>query len=250
MSARFRSSVDYTDRTAPNPQPQPHPRPNPHNLPSPHTQPPLPRYACPTTQSPRHYRHYGCPIRPYGCPIRPAAMLVSRLWGCPSNRHACPIVQSSSLLWVSNRSGPHYGCPIPNGYWSNPKWLSQLVHLTLWARPLAPLPALLQRSDLWRRIRVSHGSCLDDEVFVRPGYRCTATPSVPSAKMSQPLMTPTVETAEQSNLADFMQRQGFNDYDALHAWSVDHSEEFWPALWGLLQRHLHRRGHPSPGRRR
>ena len=44
-------------------------------------------------------------------------------------------------------------------------------------------------------------------------------------------MTPTAATAEQSNLADFMQRHGFNDYDALHAWSVDHSEEFWPALW-------------------
>ena len=138
---------------------------------------------------------------PDGCPK-------SRLTACLSN---CPIAVAA--VGVQLRGG----CPIGP--------------IDAVARPLVPLPALLQRSHLWRRIRVSHGSCLDDEVFIRPAYRCAAAPSVLGAKMSQPLMTPTAATAEQSNLADFMQRHGFNDYDALHAWSVDHSEEFWPALW-------------------
>ena len=52
-----------------------------------------------------------------------------------------------------------------------------------------------------------------------------------SAKMSQPLMTPTAEMAERTNLAEFMHRYGFDDYDTLHAWSVDHCDEFWKALW-------------------
>ena len=49
--------------------------------------------------------------------------------------------------------------------------------------------------------------------------------------MSQPLMTPTVEMVERSNLAQFMRRHGFDDYDALHTWSVSHRDEFWQALW-------------------
>ena len=49
--------------------------------------------------------------------------------------------------------------------------------------------------------------------------------------MSQPLMTPTAEMVERSNLAQFMRRHGFDDYDALHTWSVSHRDEFWQALW-------------------
>ncbi|MDE0053699.1 MAG: acetoacetate--CoA ligase [Gammaproteobacteria bacterium] len=49
--------------------------------------------------------------------------------------------------------------------------------------------------------------------------------------MSQPLMTPNAETAERSNLAKFMRLQGFDDYDALHAWSIEHRGAFWRALW-------------------
>ena len=44
-------------------------------------------------------------------------------------------------------------------------------------------------------------------------------------------MTPTAETAERSNLARFMRLQGFDDYDALHAWSIEHRGAFWQALW-------------------
>ena len=50
-------------------------------------------------------------------------------------------------------------------------------------------------------------------------------------EMSQPLMTPTAEAAERSNLAEFMRRQGFDDYDALHVWSIEHRGAFWRALW-------------------
>ncbi|MCY3820084.1 MAG: acetoacetate--CoA ligase [Gammaproteobacteria bacterium] len=54
--------------------------------------------------------------------------------------------------------------------------------------------------------------------------------------MSQPpLMTPTAETAERSNLAKFMRLQGFDDYDALHAWSIEHREAFWQALWDFCE---------------
>ena len=44
-------------------------------------------------------------------------------------------------------------------------------------------------------------------------------------------MTPTAETAERSNLAEFMRRHGFEDYDALHTWSIEHRGAFWQALW-------------------
>ena len=49
--------------------------------------------------------------------------------------------------------------------------------------------------------------------------------------MSQPLMTPTAETVERANLAEFMRRHGFDDYNSLHAWSIEHRGEFWQALW-------------------
>lgn len=48
-------------------------------------------------------------------------------------------------------------------------------------------------------------------------------------------MTPTAETAERSNLAKFMRLQGFDDYDALHAWSIEHREAFWQALWDFCE---------------
>ena len=49
--------------------------------------------------------------------------------------------------------------------------------------------------------------------------------------MSKPLMTPTDGSAARSNLAEFMRRHGFEDYDALHAWSVEDRGAFWQSLW-------------------
>ncbi len=46
-------------------------------------------------------------------------------------------------------------------------------------------------------------------------------------------MTPAAEMAERSNLAEFMRRHGFDDYDALHAWSVKDRDAFWRALWNF-----------------
>ena len=54
---------------------------------------------------------------------------------------------------------------------------------------------------------------------------------------AEPLWTPSPETANSSNLYDFMKqasaRSGrpLEDYDALHAWSIDDREGFWSLIW-------------------
>ena len=56
-----------------------------------------------------------------------------------------------------------------------------------------------------------------------------------------PLWRPDEERVRSSNLYRFMEwlrEQGkgsFADYSALHAWSVQHSSEFWSALWDFAE---------------
>ncbi len=47
----------------------------------------------------------------------------------------------------------------------------------------------------------------------------------------QPLWTPSAARAAQTRLARFLQRAGRSDWNALHRWSVERSEEFWSLLW-------------------
>ncbi len=55
--------------------------------------------------------------------------------------------------------------------------------------------------------------------------------------MSKPLWKPSPDQIEQSNLHAFMQAVNdahglsIGDYDALYAWSIEHPEFFWPAVW-------------------
>ena len=46
-----------------------------------------------------------------------------------------------------------------------------------------------------------------------------------------PLWTPDPERAARSGMARFMRLAGKRDYDELHRWSVEHSEDFWELLW-------------------
>ena len=48
----------------------------------------------------------------------------------------------------------------------------------------------------------------------------------------RPLWQPSAERAAQTALARFIERAGgFPDYDALHRWSVEKSEDFWSLVW-------------------
>ena len=49
--------------------------------------------------------------------------------------------------------------------------------------------------------------------------------------MTAPLMTPTPTAVARSQMADFMRRAGFDDYDALHAWSIRERGAFWQQVW-------------------
>ena len=55
--------------------------------------------------------------------------------------------------------------------------------------------------------------------------------------MSAPLWRPNPESIEDANITRFSKRIAtdyrieLNDYNQLHQWSVDHSEEFWQTLW-------------------
>jgi acetoacetyl-CoA synthetase len=49
--------------------------------------------------------------------------------------------------------------------------------------------------------------------------------------MTAPLWTPSPERAAQTDMARFMRAAGKSSYAQLHAWSVEHSEEFWNMLW-------------------
>ena len=46
-----------------------------------------------------------------------------------------------------------------------------------------------------------------------------------------PLWVPSPERAEATRLAAFRRRAGAPDYEALHAWSIERPEEFWPLVW-------------------
>jgi len=46
-----------------------------------------------------------------------------------------------------------------------------------------------------------------------------------------PLWTPDPGRAARSGMARFMRLAGKRDYDELHRWSVEHSEDFWELLW-------------------
>jgi acetoacetyl-CoA synthetase len=55
--------------------------------------------------------------------------------------------------------------------------------------------------------------------------------------MDQPLWQPSAERIERANLTAFARMvaathgEALRDYPSLRAWSAEHSEEFWPALW-------------------
>ena len=44
------------------------------------------------------------------------------------------------------------------------------------------------------------------------------------------LWTPSKERVRNSSMYHFMQKQGFDNFDALHKWSIEHSPDFWKAL--------------------
>jgi acetoacetyl-CoA synthetase len=46
-----------------------------------------------------------------------------------------------------------------------------------------------------------------------------------------PLWAPSADRADATRLAAFRRRAGAPDYDALHAWSIEQPEEFWPLVW-------------------
>jgi acetoacetyl-CoA synthetase len=50
-------------------------------------------------------------------------------------------------------------------------------------------------------------------------------------KDDQFLWAPSPEQVAATNMAAFMSRAGFADYDALWQWSADKPEEFWPLVW-------------------
>ena len=49
--------------------------------------------------------------------------------------------------------------------------------------------------------------------------------------MAAPLMTPAPEAVARSQMAAFMRQAGCDDYDALHAWSIDERGAFWQRVW-------------------
>ena len=49
--------------------------------------------------------------------------------------------------------------------------------------------------------------------------------------MATPLMTPAPDAAAHCRMADFMRRAGFDNYNALHAWSVEERGAFWQMVW-------------------
>jgi len=51
----------------------------------------------------------------------------------------------------------------------------------------------------------------------------------------KPLWTPSPERAAGTELARFMKLAGVQGYDALHRWSIDHSEDFWELVWKFGQ---------------
>lgn len=44
------------------------------------------------------------------------------------------------------------------------------------------------------------------------------------------LFQPSQEVVENANITAYMRAKGFSTYDELHAWSVEHSEEFWAEM--------------------
>jgi len=54
-----------------------------------------------------------------------------------------------------------------------------------------------------------------------------------SATEARPIWTPSPERVARANLTRFIREHAptGRDYAALYAWSVDHPEEFWPAVW-------------------
>jgi acetoacetyl-CoA synthetase len=52
----------------------------------------------------------------------------------------------------------------------------------------------------------------------------------------KPLWTPSRERAAQTDMFRFMQRAGgHSEFQSLHRWSVEHSEEFWNLLWDFCE---------------
>jgi acetoacetyl-CoA synthetase len=51
----------------------------------------------------------------------------------------------------------------------------------------------------------------------------------------QPLWTPSQARAVQTDMHRFMKLAGKSSYDALHAWSIDSSQEFWNLLWDFAE---------------
>ena len=46
-----------------------------------------------------------------------------------------------------------------------------------------------------------------------------------------PMWTPSPERVAQTDMARFMALAGKSSYAELHAWSIEHAEEFWSQLW-------------------
>jgi acetoacetyl-CoA synthetase len=51
----------------------------------------------------------------------------------------------------------------------------------------------------------------------------------------QPLWTPSPGRAARTDMHRFMKLAGKSSYDALHAWSIDSSQEFWNLLWDFAE---------------
>jgi acetoacetyl-CoA synthetase len=55
--------------------------------------------------------------------------------------------------------------------------------------------------------------------------------SITGEIMPKPLWTPSPQRIEQANLSRFMSDLGIKNYSQLYEWSVNHPEQFWPAVW-------------------
>src|SRR5262245_56574211 len=51
----------------------------------------------------------------------------------------------------------------------------------------------------------------------------------------QSIYTPAASIVEQANITAYMRKKGFSTWDDLHAWSIEHNQEFWADMANRLE---------------
>jgi acetoacetyl-CoA synthetase len=54
-------------------------------------------------------------------------------------------------------------------------------------------------------------------------------------EMSEEVWTPSAERVAAANMTRFLRERGFESYRAAWEWSVEHPEQFWPAMWDFAE---------------